>query len=110
MACSNKLLKKNLLFAANISGDTLCAKFLDGAARYGLVDSVQQLIKAGGKKLLFATNKHGHSALHHASIHDRVEAARLLIEDGGKKLLLMTDCYGDSALHCAALQGHTAAH
>ena len=91
---------QNLLCAPDDNGFTL----LHDAACYGLVDSVQQLIKAGGKKLLFATNKDGRSALHYA--YDHVEASRLLIEAGGKMLLLMTDLGGHSALHAAAGMGH----
>ena len=67
---------------------------------------MQQLIKAGGKKLLFATNMGGWSALHYDSNYGRVEAAQLLIEAGGKKLLFMTDGHGNSALHAAALGGN----
>ena len=68
---------QNRLCAPDVDGAT----FLHYAACHGLVDSVQQLIKAGGKKLLFAaTNKYGLSALHCASHADRLEAARLLIE------------------------------
>ena len=78
------------------------ATLLHLAAGSGLVDSVQQLMKAGGKKLLFATNKYGLSALQYASFRDRVEAMWLLIEAGGKKLLRMTDCDGQSALYFAA--------
>ena len=49
---------------------------LHEAAWYGLVDSVQQLIKAGGKKLLLVYSTYGRSALHYASLSDRVEEAR----------------------------------
>ena len=79
---------------------------LHGAAGYGLVDYVQQLIKAGSKKLLFATDKNGRSALHYASFDNCVEAARLLIKEGGTKLLLMIDVNCSSELHFAALEGH----
>ena len=67
------------------------AIWLHEAAWYDLVDSVQQLIKAGCKKLLFDTNKKGQSVLHYTSDENRVQVAWLLIEAGGKKLLLMTD-------------------
>ena len=40
---------QNLLFNVDVNGHTS----LHEVAGYGLVDSVQQLIKAGGKKLLF---------------------------------------------------------
>ena len=73
-----------------------------------------QPIKAGGKKLLFPTDKVGKSVLHLAtficalkcqSCVYLVEAVWLLIKDGGKKLLLMTDCDGNSELHVAARWG-----
>ena len=57
--------KDHLFAATNVSGHTL----LHWAAYYGLVDPVQQLIKAGGKKLLLATDMYGQSA----SQYDRVD-------------------------------------
>ena len=44
---------QNLLFAFD-SGNDFCGTLLHMAAAYGLVESVQQLMKAGCKKLLFA--------------------------------------------------------
>ena len=62
---------------------------LHEAASFGLVDSVQQLIKAGGRKLLFATSKDRLSALHYATVHASVKVARLLIEAGGKSYFFL---------------------
>ena len=93
---------KNFLIAASnaeLKGLTL----LHTAARFGFVDSVQQLIKAGGKEVLFATYKDGFTVLHFASISDRpgAEVILLLIKAGGKKLPFMTDSDDGSALHAA---------
>ena len=51
---------------------------LHAAAKYGLLGSVQQLIKARGKKLLFAADKFGRTALHCASHY--LEPVRQLIK------------------------------
>ena len=58
---------QNLLFAAD--ADFFGKTLLHEAAESGLVDLVPQLIKAGGKKLLVATNLFGWSALHKTSLH-----------------------------------------
>ena len=63
---------KNLLFTA----DDDCLTLLHGATGYGLGDSVRQLIKSGGKKLILATEKYGWSALHYTSVYDHAETAR----------------------------------
>ena len=83
------------------SGDKRCLLYQDGttllhvAAQCGLMDSVQQLIKAGGKKLLFATDMNGREA-----------AAQILINVGGRELIFTTENNGASAFICAAQHGH----
>ena len=67
---------------------------------------MQQLIKVGSKKLLFATDKYGRPTLHLASAHDCVEAVWLLIKAAGKKLLQTTDIEGSSALPDASDESH----
>ena len=50
---------------------------------------MQLLIQAGGVELLLFPDKHGLTALHHASGNNHAAAVRLAIKVGGKQLLLV---------------------
>ena len=78
------------------------------AADKGHVESMRQLIEAGGMELVLLRDKGGQTALHIASDkgHEPEAAARMLIKAGGKELLFKTSFEGCSALHMAARSGH----
>ena len=57
---------------------------LHDAADKGHVESMLQLIAAGGMELVLLRNKYGVTALHKAAMKGHVEVARLLIGAGGQ--------------------------
>ena len=70
--------------------------------RKGHVESMRQLIEAGGMELVLLRSKRGRTALHVAADKGHEAATRMLIKAGGKELLFKTDIQGASALHLAA--------
>ncbi len=72
------------------------------------IDVVKELIRAGGRDLVFDKTKHGANSLHWACYcNASIDIIQMLIEVGGRDLVLDKDgCDGLSSLHCAC-QGRT---
>ena len=71
---------------------------LHAAAAYGHVESMRQLIEAGGMELVLLGTKRGRTALHIAARTGLEATARVLIKAGGKELLFATCIEGWSVL------------
>ena len=69
---------------------------------------MRELVRVGGKDLVMATDKYGHSCLHHhhACSEGHLAVVKLLLSADDRALPRIASNDGGTCLHAACLEGH----